>query len=283
MQRLTKKEYWDAKHELSAAAGVSQTSSGGRNALIERALGPRVVEYLRDYCDYLLWDVVYEKHLPRAKGARALEVGSAPGEHLVRLWTKFGYEPYGIEYSERGVDVNRRLFRYHGINAANVIHGDFFSPAFQDEYRGHFDIVLSRGFVEHFSNPEATIDAHLNVLRDGGHLVVTIPNLQGMNYLLTRFFYKELLPLHNLTMMRREAFHRLFTQERLLTLTCQYYGTFNFGLFFTKPDSHKRHLLPLGAKVQRLMNIVFRTVLGDAGAEHRYFSPYLLFIGVKKR
>src|SRR5262245_47942965 len=99
MRRLTDRAYWDEKYNGDSTAGVSELQRPG---LVKRLLGPRAVEYARNYPDYVLWDVIYPDNLPRQASKRVLEVGSAPGDHLVQLWKQFGYEPWGVEYSQQG-------------------------------------------------------------------------------------------------------------------------------------------------------------------------------------
>jgi SAM-dependent methyltransferase len=238
---------------------------------------------MRDYRDYLLWDVTYPQFLVAGKGAKVLEVGSAPGHHLIRLRDVFGFEPYGVEYSPSGAELNRKLFHLHGISSDNVIQGDFFSPQFQGKYESHFDVVVSHGFIEHFTDVDGVVAKHLNVLAPGGRLVVTIPNLRGINYWLAWVFRKELIPLHNLSIMQQDQFCRLFKRHDLAPLLCGYYGTFSFGIFNAGPESTTRYLLIACDKVQRLLNAGFRLLFGARGAESRYFSPYLIFVGVKER
>jgi len=211
-----------------------------------------------------------------------LEVGSAPGEHLLQLSRTFGYDPYGVEFSRQGVEVNRRLFAQHGLNPGNVIHADFLSPAFQDRYKDSFDIVVSRGLIEHFVDLEQVIAAHLHVLRVGGHLVVSVPNLRGINHALAYFFNKSTLPLHNLSIMRRATFCSLFSRDELSSVVCRYYGTFSFGIFNTAAGSPKRHIRRVCAMSQNIINLLLRTAFGTRAPDHPYLSPYLIFMGIKK-
>ncbi|MBA2525103.1 MAG: hypothetical protein H0V18_04855 [Pyrinomonadaceae bacterium] len=121
----------------------------------------------------------------------------------------------------------------------------------------------------------------MNLLSEGGYLIVSIPNFRGVNYALTSIFNKELIPLHNLDIMRKAEFLKLFDRADLLRLFCDYYGTFSFYLFYTKKDSPMRFALRLSYKLQPLLNLIFRLVLRKTGAEGELVSPYLLFIGRK--
>ena len=71
--------------------------------------------------------------------------------------------------------------------------------------------------------------------------------------------------------------------DDLAPLLCGYFGTFSFGIFNTQPESKRRYLLMMCDKVQRVLNAVFRLLFGARGADSRFFSPYLIFVGVKQR
>ena len=164
-----------------------------------------------------------------------------------------------------------------------MIRADFLSDEIQEQYTGRFDIVISQGFIEHFDDVEDVIERHIDLLAQGGYLIVGIPNLRGANYSLQWIFNKELLSMHNIDIMGKREFLRLFDTERLSTLFCDYYGTFNFGLFISKGNSPLRFVLICCKIFQLMLNVVFRVLFRTKGAESGLFSPYLLFIGVKKK
>ena len=286
---LTQKQHWDATHtdetefwrrkqdSAAPARGIRVVKNS-----VKKLLGPRFLEHMGSYEEYILWNVIYEKYMPRKEGAKALEVGSAPGDFLVRLSETFKFVPYGVEYSESGVDLNRQIFAEHDISTENVIHGDFFSDEFHQRYKGRFDIVVSRGFIEHFTDAKAVVQKHADLLAPGGTLIISIPNLIGFNYLLAHAFNKDVIAIHNLDIMRKPVFRSLFDESQFDPQFCDYYGTFNFGLFNVGDNSLLRALLSVCMKIQVVLNITFRLLFGRAGAESRFFSPALIFIGVKK-
>jgi SAM-dependent methyltransferase len=294
MQNLSEKEYWDSVYETGedykkvperpAPVGLK------RRALraLKGRLSPRTLEQMRSYGDYLFWSALMKKHLPPMKGARVLEIGSAPGDVLVQFAQRMGVVPFGVEYSAEGVAVNRRMFKENGLNPDNVIHADLFAEDFQTRYRGAFDIVYSGGFIEHFSDPRDVVDKHLNLLADGGYLVVVIPNLRGLNYALTSLFARRLIAIHNLNIMKKREFRKLFDDARLVPLTCGYYGTFSLDLFSdeARPDAPAQKALALVQHAQPVLNLAFRRLFGDRGADTpwmspSWISPYLGYIGRK--
>ena len=291
MRELTDRQYWDSVYEAEAGVPLHPPEAApgappaGRRVkrLIKKLLGGTILDAAQSYAEYRLWDVIYRTHMPALAGADVLEIGSAPGTHLVQLRDAFGIVPYGIDRSDRGVEIHRKVFAAHQIDLRNVIHADVLSDEVRQRYGGYFDVVLSRGFVEHFTDPSAVIARHLELLKPGGHLLVSIPNLRGVNYVLARFFNRPVLAMHNIGIMRRHAFSALFDPARLSPRFCGYYGTFDFGLFNTQPGAPQRHVLALCRKLQLGLNVAFRSLLGERGAESRFSSPYLLYVGVKKR
>lgn len=292
MKRLSEKEYWDSVHvqeQDSWEIKQPKESDSAPPSLFDRLrtrtkslLGDKAKGLLSGYEEHLIWNVVYEKYIPARRGAKILEVGSAPGEHLVQLNRKFGLEPYGVEYSESGVKLNREIFSANHINPDNVIYADFFSEEFQEQYRESFDLVISRGFIEHFTDVEDTIRKHLNLLAAGGRLIVVIPNLRGLNYVLGMMFHKEVIAIHNLEIMRKDVFSRLFENKRLRPLFCDYNGVFSFYLFNTKEHSPMRHVLKGCFHLQLILNAAFHLLFKDKPVESGWSSPSLIFIGDKE-
>jgi O-antigen/teichoic acid export membrane protein/GT2 family glycosyltransferase/2-polyprenyl-3-methyl-5-hydroxy-6-metoxy-1,4-benzoquinol methylase len=281
LAHASEREFWETKRRGKESANGTPSLSCRIKRFIKLLLGKRLLDYMGSYEEYLLWNSVYGRYMPRKDGARVLEVGSAPGDFVVKLSQNFNFVPYGIEYSDSGVELNRQIFAENNINPNNVIHGDFLSDEFHNKYQGKFDIVISRGFIEHFTDAKGVVEKHINLLAKGGLLIVSIPNLHGFNYLLARIFHKEVIAMHNLSIMRKREFAQLFDRSRLSPTYCDYSGTFNFGLFNVRKDSPLHSLLSLCMKLQVILNVLFRLLLRDRGAESRFFSPTLIFIGTK--
>lgn len=281
MERLTDKGYWDIVHNRNEGGRKAPSLRSKAKVLIKRLLGQKVIGLMEPYSDYFLWNVIYRKYLCKKAGSRVLEIGSAPGNHLVRLQKELGLMPYGIEYSDSGAELNRRNFQENGIAPGNVIHADFFSEEFLNQYRESFDVVLSRGFIEHFTDVNGVIDKHLRLLKSGGRIVVIIPNFRGVNGLLLRLFQKNILLLHNTHIMAIAEFARLFEDKKLKKQYCSYYGAFNFGLFGVRKGSPLRFLLRFCNMLQAPMNILFRLSIGGRAHSNGLFCPYLIYIGEK--
>lgn len=132
---------------------------------------------------------VFEEHLPRGESKTALEIGGAPGRYLAFMHRCLGYEVSVLDYSERGCRMAKKNFELLGIPAA-VHLGDLFNSA---DLLPRFDLVFSLGLIEHFSDPERVVAAHLRYLRPGGTLMLGSPNFLGVNRAIVRRLAPSLL------------------------------------------------------------------------------------------
>lgn len=281
MSRLTEKSHWDIVHVWEQQR-LSRGASKKAARFIKGLLGDQVLSRMTAYDDHVLWNAIFPQYLPQLNGAKVLEIGSAPGQYSVEFSQRHGSIPYGVEYSEIGVEVNRRVFAEYGFDPDHVIQADFFSTEFRSRYAGQFDAVMSKGFIEHFTDLRPVIDGHMGLLKPGGHLIVTIPNLRGLNYPIIRLLDDEAIPRHNIQIMRKDAYATLFDRSDLQPLFCDYYGTFSFYLFTANDRSKLRcSLLKTSHRIQPLLNLAFRTAFGTRRVDSGLVSPYLLYIGRK--
>lgn len=282
MSRLTDKNYWEELYQASPSSVRASPDSAGKRWL-KKLIGPRLMDLISAYDDHLLWQGVFPRYLPSdTKGLSAVEIGSAPGEFMVRFAEAFGTRPFGVEYTRHGTELNRQTFVAAGLDPQNVIEADFFSDEFLEANRERFDIVISRGFIEHFDDVEAVVERHVALLRPEGTLFVLIPNLRGTYGWWTRLFNPGQLPLHNLDIMRVSRFRELFKGLPLESLRCSYFGTFSFWLFTAPPEARwANRAIRILHLVQRGLNLAFRLLFGSRGCENSLFSPNLLFVGRK--
>lgn len=282
MSGLTDQDHWDAFHSERLIVPDDPAAEAGQGSRLRKLVGGKLYAYTRTYFLYQLFEVILPRYLPRSVDHKVLELGSAPGLFLLEFAKTFGYQPFGVEYSEAGVRANRRVFAAHSIPPENVIQANFFDASFQSTYRNAFDVVTSYSLIEHFTAPADVAARHVNLLRPGGHLIVLVPNLRGANYSLYKFFNAKDLASHNLEIMDREPLVACFPTDEIECLHIGYLGTFTFQLFNVERDARRWPLLKICKKAQSLLNIGYRLVLRDRGVESRTFSPWILFVGRKK-
>lgn len=204
----------------------------------------------------------YEKHLSLDARHALLEVGCAPGRWLIYFHKRFGCRVAGCEYSPLGLKVLERNLTVAGV-AADVFEGDFMTQAMGGRT---FDVILSKGFLEHFSDPFAVARRHAEFLAPGGLLLLDVPNLRGINRWFQR---KDLLDAHNLDVMTRRFFQFLADELGLRVRFLDFVGGFEPGILDTRTRPFL--LRALKGVLGRL-----RRVPGMGQINSRCWSGYLL-------
>lgn len=278
-KKLTERDYWETKSKAgSAPAATTERRDNLKGKIRDRFFG----KVNCGYANYLLYDIHWPRYLPNGR-LKILEVGSSPGKALIAVHQKFGYDPYGVEYTASGAELNRRNFAEHGLDPTHVIHSDFFDCKFQAEHKEKFDVVMSHGFIEHFTNLDEVIGAHGNLIRPGGWLVLTVPNMRWANYLLIRFFAPRTIKAHNFNIMKKSVMLQCIPADQYEVLACRFLGTFNAGLIYG-PNKGKFKLLLMNAimRIQEVMDACNYVLFPRGFIESPLFSPMLLMIARKK-
>jgi len=280
-ERLSDQSYWSALYEAEQPHDLTESAAGGSLRRAHDRLWGSPNVFGSTYASYLIDKIILKPNLPSRRDWKVLEVGSAPGNVLVRFHEEFGYDAYGVEYTDTGVETNRRLFAHCGLDPRHVLKTDFFAHDFHKSYRGHFNVVYSCGFIEHFRDAKSVVRRHVNLLKDDGYLLIQIPNFRGVNYWLARFFQPEVIGIHNLDIMDADEFRDLFEGLPLQPLYCGYIGTFALGLQNRKLTSWKRYALSVGLVLSALLGLCLRVTVRTWHPESSWLSPYLLFVGRK--
>ncbi|MBI4679375.1 MAG: class I SAM-dependent methyltransferase [Elusimicrobia bacterium] len=168
--------------------------------------------YERCYID------LFDAHFNADSTRTVFEAGCAPGMWLAHFHRRFGYQPYGCDTSQRGLALTEENFRLLGVRG-NIAGCDLLSYAADKP----FDVVLSINFIEHFENPEPILRKSAALLAPGGTLVLSVPNLTGLNAWLSR---PEFLAAHNLGVMNKAHMRRLPSLLGLRTVFLDYIGGF---------------------------------------------------------
>jgi SAM-dependent methyltransferase len=115
----------------------------------------------------------FVKYLP--KEGRILEAGCGLGHIVVALRAR-GYDVEGVEFSEATVSMVRQYLGDCPIRVGDVRNLDY-----PDEY---FDAYISLGVMEHFEGgPDEILREAYRVLKDGGHLLASVPRIHAIRKL----------------------------------------------------------------------------------------------------
>lgn len=215
-----------------------------------------------------------KKNLPTISG-EVLEVGCAPGKWLAFMAKEFGLKPSGVEYSDAGMKATLENFRILNLTPDAIFTGDFF----QMKPPRQFDVVLSLGFIEHFSDVESVVSLHLQWLKPGGVLVLGVPNFRGIYSPIQHVLDKAILEKHNLDIMSLDYFRGMGVRLSLQSVFIDYVGSFEPTLFIA------------GYRFGNPLQVLVRAVLWLArrirrwswfdNFNHPLYSGYILAIYLK--
>ena len=212
-------------------------------------------------------------------GQRLLEVGCAPGGFLLFFHRRFGVKVDGMDYSREGCRQTRATLAQSRIKG-KIVHADFFNPEYQRRNAGRYDAVFSAGFIEHFDDIRPAVAGHFRLAKRGGFVLCTVPNLRGVNKLLTP---RAILSIHNLDVMSPDVLRREFSRHGDVLWVGHSGGFFNLGAF-----TYRSMLLELPRfglyLLQRLTTDPLGKLLALVGfrPSWRYSSPSILIIARKK-
>jgi SAM-dependent methyltransferase len=209
-QKLSEAQYWERVHSAGQSRAhpawkrflrrwIPGSWLAARKRRWEKQQEKREREGLRAHWLYQLVETLLRPQLIGRTGLKALEIGSAPGRISVELWRRLNLEPWGVEYTKSGVAAQKMIYRKWGLDERLVMEADLFDDAWRSQHGEAYDLVASYGFIEHFDNPQEILRMHLELLRPGGLLVVTVPNLHETTWYgrLVRRFNPAIYAIHN--------------------------------------------------------------------------------------
>lgn len=254
MRELTKIEYWDQGY-------------GARNDVAELTFD------WRNHIDRLIADKIEGIGLD---GKSVLEVGAGDSMWLPYLARKYpGGQFAGVDFSMAGC---RRLAdrAAAGTSVAIGIHNEDMFAA-HSALHGAFDLVLSFGVVEHFSDLSAALLAKRRYLKDGGLMFSLIPNMAGSIGTLTKRFNRRIFDMHN--PHDWDSFLKGHRAAGLAVMSGGYLGSSNFGVLsscFEQRSGLSWQAYVFMSRLSKAISLV-ESRLGNLPAS-KTFSPYIFAI-----
>ena len=204
MERLTDKEYWEKYY--------SKSSTDRKN----------IINVVSAYDAY--WDILINSNENKLEKS-IIEIGGYPGRYLAYLSDKYNLTPTCLDFNSDTTKVKTNMATFE-ISDYEIIQAD----VLQYKPLQKYDIVISNGFIEHFEDYATVLDNHYNYLKEGGTMLVMIPNKRGLRKIYGYLVDYKNLKAHNLNCMRKETFQQFANNNNLILLRNEYFGGFPFSV-----------------------------------------------------
>jgi len=185
----------------------------------------------------------------RTSSMRLIEVGCARSRFLPYFVRAFGFAVTGVDYSPTGCRMAEQVLARERVNGV-ILESDLFTPP--DELLERFDVLVSFGLVEHFTDTAGCVKALARFLRPGGLMITNIPNLLGAVGGFQLMVDDEIFRTH--VLLSPEDLKIAHEAAGLNVVSCRYFLAAHFGVVNT--DS-----LTQGRPASRLLAVAAKAVL----------------------
>ncbi|WP_183575326.1 class I SAM-dependent methyltransferase [Mucilaginibacter sp. X5P1] len=241
------------------------------NNLTDRSFWKSFWESKKDLIFYLKPDYVFGDILAgliKKKGIKtAIELGGFPGYYSIYLkkyehltTTLFDY------YVHEG--LVKQLLEKNGLQDGdiNIIEADLFKYTPQEKY----DLVLSFGLIEHFSDTKSIINTHLQFLKPGGTLFITLPNFTGINGWVQRKFDLDNYNKHYIESMDPAFLAETCKALGLKNIETYYHGKYTVWL------ENKEQKSAIAKAVVKAVWVGIKVASKLSSAKSKALSPYIV-------
>ncbi len=246
------------------------------NQLTDRRFWTRYWESKTDLIFPVGPDYLFHKQLEAivsAKGVKsAIELGGFPGYYSIFLKKYLGAETTLLDYFVHP-GILGELLEANQLTTADVqvIETDLFSYTPERQY----DLVLSCGLIEHFQDTRDILSRHVQFMKPGGSLFITLPNFRGVNGWVQKTFDRENYDKHHIASMDLELLETAARDLGLVDVNVRYFGGFSVWLENRK---EKSALTRAFIKALWYAGKIPTKILGF---ESKQLSPYIMLTASK--
>ncbi|MFI5158282.1 MAG: class I SAM-dependent methyltransferase [Sphingobacteriales bacterium] len=219
--------------------------------------------------NYVFGDIL--AGLIKEKGIKnAIELGGFPGYYSVYLKKYQGLSTTLFDYYIHE-GLIKELLNKNGLKDGDIkiIESDLFNYTPNEKY----DLVTSFGLIEHFSDTASIIKTHLQFLKPGGTLFITLPNFTGVNGWVQKNFDKENYDKHYIDCMNPAFLAKTCKQLGLKEVESYYHGKFTVWL------ENKSEQSAIAKSIVKAIWIAGKVFTKIIPIESKVLSPYIVVKG----
>ena len=221
--------------------------------------------------DYVFGDILAKLIVDNGV-KNAIELGGFPGYYSIYLKKYQNLNTTLFDYYVHDGLV-KELLAVNGLKDGdiNIIEADLFSYKPEKLY----DMVLSFGLIEHFSSTASIIETHMQFLKPGGVLFITLPNFTGVNGWVQRKFDIENYNKHYIDCM-----NPVFLADNCKKLGLKNVGSYYHGKF-TVWLENKSEQSALAKGIVKAIWVAGKVFTKIIPVESKALSPYIVLKATK--
>ena len=168
-----------------------------------------------------------EEIVKKNKVKTAIELGGFPGYYSIFLKKYLGIQVTLFDYFVHP-GILKMVLTKNGLKEDDmtILQNDLFNYHPDQKY----DLVLSCGLIEHFKDTKDIIQRHLEFLKPGGTLFITLPNFKSVNGWVQKTFDPENYGKHNIDCMDPELLAKIAKDLNLILVKASYWGRYSVWL-----------------------------------------------------
>jgi SAM-dependent methyltransferase len=157
----------------------------------------------------------------------AIELGGFPGYYSIFLYKYLGISTTLFDYFIHP-DILKKVLNKNGLDESEipVIENDVFHYHPEQKY----DLVLSCGLIEHFKDTKDIIERHLEFLKPGGTLFITLPNFRSVNGWVQKTFDRDNYLKHYIECMDTKYLAAILEEVGMKSIKSSYFGRYSVWL-----------------------------------------------------
>lgn len=217
----------------------------------------------------IIFDDLFKQLAGEFKNKNLIEIGAIPGNFCVFFNKNFGCHVTGLDYGDK--TLFEGTMQQYGVTDYDFIDADFLDYQSDTPY----DIVISHGFIEHFSDTENILKRKISLVKPGGYLITTVPNFTRLQYIFHYLFDRDNLRNHNTDKAMDKSFlEKVIKNNGFEIKFSQYSKDSRFWI----TDSGKKWRRPWELFAKSIGKILNTALSGVAS---KYTSTYLIIIAKK--
>lgn len=169
---------------------------------------------------------LFRQHGNLGRWSEVLEIGCGRSKWLPCLAQHFGCRVTGLDVEPYAAELARANLVGASVRG-EILCRDAFDADSNRDLIEKFDLIYSMGVMEHFDDAAERLAILSRYLKPGARILTSVPNLQGVNWLLQRYASLERLQMHVVYSAKRLAeIHRLAGFETLVSGYAGFYDGF---------------------------------------------------------